>query len=209
MMTTITLIITHDVRYLLYCLLNRSIITMNTNHSNNNNSNYHCYLISCQNRWTYVGITNDLNRRLRQHNGQLKGGAKYTTSKPSEWTIDLYITGFPDKRCALQFEWKWKHLDRKQTKKKGLPSSSSSSLNRRHHSLGQLMQLERVTANASLLSLWPLRIIKNEEPLIYNIDSQTPKRPIDNITTHLSVATTNTNDTIERNPTIDNKAKPP
>ena len=29
---------------------------------------------------TYVGMTNDFFHRLRQHNGEIKGGAKYTTN---------------------------------------------------------------------------------------------------------------------------------
>ena len=30
------------------------------------------------NNYTYLGITNNSNRRLRQHNREIKGGAKYT-----------------------------------------------------------------------------------------------------------------------------------
>lgn len=35
----------------------------------------------CTDNATYVGATVDLNRRLRQHNGEIKGGAHATTSK--------------------------------------------------------------------------------------------------------------------------------
>ena len=38
-----------------------------------------CYIIYNKNK-SYVGITNNLNKRIRQHNGMIKGGAKYTTS---------------------------------------------------------------------------------------------------------------------------------
>ena len=30
---------------------------------------------------TYVGVSNNAEKRLRAHNGEIKGGAKYTTSK--------------------------------------------------------------------------------------------------------------------------------
>ena len=30
-------------------------------------------------KYSYVGMTNDFLRRFRQHNGELKGGAKYTS----------------------------------------------------------------------------------------------------------------------------------
>ena len=39
------------------------------------------YLLVSSDSGTYVGATVDLNRRLRQHNKEIKGGAKYTSSK--------------------------------------------------------------------------------------------------------------------------------
>jgi predicted GIY-YIG superfamily endonuclease len=59
-------------------------------------------------RRTYVGYTKNLNRRLRQHNGEIKGGAKATRyGRP--WRIICYISGFPDSKTALQFEWRMHH----------------------------------------------------------------------------------------------------
>ena len=67
---------------------------------------------------TYVGSTNDLKRRIRQHNNEIKGGAKYTTnSNNSKWKYLYYISGFPDHQNALQAEWKLKNLQKKQVKK--------------------------------------------------------------------------------------------
>ena len=45
-------------------------------------TDYIVYLLinTCCNN-TYIGMTNNKIRRLRQHNGELVGGAKYTTSK--------------------------------------------------------------------------------------------------------------------------------
>ena len=37
-------------------------------------------LINTSNHYTYLGITNNSKKRLRQHNGEIKGGAKYTHS---------------------------------------------------------------------------------------------------------------------------------
>ena len=36
------------------------------------------YLLKCCDDSLYCGITNDLNKRLKQHSGELAGGAKYT-----------------------------------------------------------------------------------------------------------------------------------
>ncbi len=39
------------------------------------------YLLECKDKTLYCGITNDLENRLKQHNGEIKGGAKYTRSR--------------------------------------------------------------------------------------------------------------------------------
>ena len=74
------------------------------------------YLLVSTNGNTYVGATKDLNRRLRQHNKEIKGGAHATGIKVSQgelWTRAAHISGFPDWQAALQFEWRWKQLSRK------------------------------------------------------------------------------------------------
>lgn len=56
---------------------------------------------------TYVGYTVDFKRRLRQHNREIKGGAKATAGR--KWRMILQITGLPDKHHALSLEWHLKH----------------------------------------------------------------------------------------------------
>lgn len=68
---------------------------------------WHCYII-CNKNSTYVGVSPDPNRRIRQHNGEIRGGAKYTSSKGPGWTFMCVVTGF-DKISSLQFEWAVKH----------------------------------------------------------------------------------------------------
>jgi structure-specific endonuclease subunit SLX1 len=60
---------------------------------------------------TYIGATTDINRRLRQHNQEIKGGAK-STRMYNNWKRVCFISGFMDQKSALQFEWKWKHNSR-------------------------------------------------------------------------------------------------
>ena len=38
------------------------------------------YILECIDGSLYCGITNNLEKRLKQHNGEIKGGAKYTRS---------------------------------------------------------------------------------------------------------------------------------
>lgn len=39
------------------------------------------YLLECADGSLYCGKTQDISRRLRQHNGEIAGGAKYTRSR--------------------------------------------------------------------------------------------------------------------------------
>jgi putative endonuclease len=39
------------------------------------------YLLRCADGTLYTGVTRDLPRRLRQHNGEIVGGARYTRSR--------------------------------------------------------------------------------------------------------------------------------
>ncbi len=59
---------------------------------------------------TYCGITNNLTRRLRQHNCELKGGARYTTNNllDGRWSYYALVHGLT-KSEALSLEWKMHH----------------------------------------------------------------------------------------------------
>jgi structure-specific endonuclease subunit SLX1 len=99
---------------------------------------------------TYVGATVDLERRLRQHNKEIKGGATATSIKVVKgnvWIRAAYVQGFPDWQAALQFEWRWKQLSRK------LPTKMDPLL-RRMTALKQLLNLERPTTKAKAYSEW-------------------------------------------------------
>lgn len=59
-------------------------------------------------KYSYVGMTNDFFKRWRQHNQEIKGGAKYT-SRRSEWYPVCIIDGFTCMKEAMQCEWAVKH----------------------------------------------------------------------------------------------------
>lgn len=70
-------------------------------------NNYIIYLlINTTNNYTYIGITNNKTRRIRQHNGELVGGAKYTKINKSdgEWKYYGWIEGEILKNKALSLE---------------------------------------------------------------------------------------------------------
>lgn len=68
----------------------------------------HVYILASREGRTYVGFTVDLAHRLRQHNGELVGGAT-RTAQYRPWTVIAHVTGFATKRQALQFEWALQH----------------------------------------------------------------------------------------------------
>lgn len=39
------------------------------------------YFVKCNDGSLYAGVTTDIKKRLRQHNGEIVGGAKYTRAK--------------------------------------------------------------------------------------------------------------------------------
>ena len=55
---------------------------------------YLVYILKSDNL-SYVGMTNDYFKRIRQHNGELVAGAKYTKKKQSLYPI-CFIDGFKD-----------------------------------------------------------------------------------------------------------------
>jgi structure-specific endonuclease subunit SLX1 len=108
------------------------------------------YLLVSSDNSTYVGATIDLDRRLRQHNKEIKGGAHATgikVAKGETWKRVCHVSGFPDWQAALQFEWRWKQLTRK------LPTQMFP-LQRRMEALKQLLSLERSTSKAKAYSEW-------------------------------------------------------
>jgi len=103
------------------------------------------YLLATEDGQTYVGATVDPDRRLRQHNGLLGGGARATAARVGQgltWKRMCHVSGFPDNHAALQFEWRWKSLSRKK-ELKGLDPVS-----RRMEALQQLLALDRPTSKA-------------------------------------------------------------
>jgi predicted GIY-YIG superfamily endonuclease len=112
----------------------------------------YCYLLYTDEGQTYVGATVDPDRRLRQHNQEIVGGARATgmrVSQGSTWKRACYLTGIPEWRSALQIEWRWKQLGRTQCKHIRNP------MERRLHSLKVLLSLDKPTSGAIPYEAYP------------------------------------------------------
>jgi structure-specific endonuclease subunit SLX1 len=120
------------------------------------------YLLESTDNYTYVGATVNLDRRIRQHNKEIKGGAHITNNKVINgeyWNIVCYVSGFPDWKSALQFEWRWKQLSRK-------ISLNIKPVTKRIEALKQLLQLDKATTKAIPYCEWI------EKPVVNFIEPQ-------------------------------------
>lgn len=71
--------------------------------------NHMCYiLLSNSGKRIYIGYTVNFARRLRQHNGEIIGGAK-KTKRGRPWKPVCLISGFLDQSSALRFEYRLQH----------------------------------------------------------------------------------------------------
>ena len=137
-------------------------------------SEFFVYLLESTNKCSYVGATVNLDHRLRQHNKEIKGGARATSIKVVKgetWRRICHISGFPNWSSALQFEWRFKNLSRKYPVK-------MFPLERRLRALKDLLALERPTSKAIAYSEWshPPKInweVDEAEKLFIGINSLT------------------------------------
>ncbi len=119
---------------------------------------WYCYIIKSTDpnhpNISYNGSTNNIIRRLRQHNGELMGGA-IRTRKGRPWEIYAIIKGLPNHINSLQLEWKIAHPSNKRKKE-----SKYKGVNGRIVGLNEIMKLDQWTNqsvipnNAMDLELW-------------------------------------------------------
>lgn len=102
---------------------------------------------------TYAGVSPDPVRRLRQHNGEICGGAKYTTSKGPGWRHLCFVSGFQTKQQALQFEWAVKHV----------APRNKGGIAQRIQKLFKVLCKDKWTSNAVMANTVPLTLEWHEE----------------------------------------------
>lgn len=80
---------------------------------------FFCYIVKNEKNNTYNGYTNNLKRRIRQHNGEIKGGARATCNR-GPWSFLAILTS-PCWDCistAMKHEWSIKYPTRKRPRPK-------------------------------------------------------------------------------------------
>lgn len=100
---------------------------------------------------TYVGATVNPDRRLRQHNKEITGGAKATSARVAaghKWRRLCRVTGFPDNHAALSFEWRLKSLTRRRE------MASLGPVQRRLRCLADLLSYDRPTTTAAAFATY-------------------------------------------------------
>jgi|TARA_Y100000389_G_scaffold711_2_gene763 predicted GIY-YIG superfamily endonuclease len=87
--------------------------------NNDSTCKYYCYIIANAEDRTYNGYTTNLNRRLRQHNGEICGGARATHNRgPWRYVAILTSPGWTTTSCAMKHEWSIKYPTRKRPRPK-------------------------------------------------------------------------------------------
>ena len=85
---------------------------------------YIVYVLKCSDKSFYTGIAKNLQQRIKQHNGQIKGGATYTRTRQPVKLV--YSEEFSTRSEALKREHQIKKLTHSQ--KAGLlPTSATAS----------------------------------------------------------------------------------
>ncbi|PQE17439.1 GIY-YIG catalytic domain-containing protein [Rutstroemia sp. NJR-2017a WRK4] len=128
---------------------------------------YCCYLLRSTVRHSslYVGSTPNPVRRLRQHNGLVKGGAARTSrSTVRPWEMTCIVTGFPSHIAALQFEWAWQnphittHIPANERIQHSTRRKRSGQPKRPRHSMQSLLSNLHLLLRTSYFERWPLDI---------------------------------------------------
>ena len=104
---------------------------------------WYCYIIKSSDinhkNLSYNGSTNNIVRRIRQHNGEIKGGA-VRTQNGRKWIFYAVLKGLPNHKNALSCEWRIRYPDNKRNKE-----NRYKGVNGRIVGLNEVLQLEKWT----------------------------------------------------------------
>ncbi len=76
---------------------------------------YWVYIVECSDDTYYCGITTDIERRMGEHNGTFKNGAKYTSMRRP--VLCVFANEYNSRSLALKEEIRIKKLSRSEKNK--------------------------------------------------------------------------------------------
>jgi predicted GIY-YIG superfamily endonuclease len=111
---------------------------------------WYCYILRNKQQQychlSYNGSTNNPRRRLRQHNEEIVGGARYTHGRGGGWEIYALLTGFVDHKNALSCEWRIKHTNGRPGKR---PNEHLGTIGR-IRGLNEVLKLDKWTGKCTV-----------------------------------------------------------
>lgn len=127
----------------------------------NTGCHWYCYILKSQDpnylNYTYNGSTNNIVKRLRQHNGEINGGA-FRTRIRRPWQYIAILRGMPNHQNALSCEWRIRYPTGNRKK-----STRFSGVKGRIIGLNEVLMLEKWTSKCKddnkdmKLDLWILK----------------------------------------------------
>lgn len=94
---------------------------------------YYFYILRCSDQTLYCGVTANLSRRVRQHNGEVGSGAKYTRARRPVRVV--YAEYHPSKSSAMRREIQVKswNRQRKESLVRSKQRSNNENIGKGHH----------------------------------------------------------------------------
>ncbi|MBR3163313.1 MAG: GIY-YIG nuclease family protein [Clostridia bacterium] len=80
---------------------------------------YYTYMIRCTDNSLYTGMTNNLNKRMEEHFGREKEGAKYTKSHQAKMVEAVWQSKEKSLACKLEYRIKTLNKSEKESLIKG------------------------------------------------------------------------------------------
>lgn len=158
---------------------------------------HYCYILEVvgDRRYNYIGYTVNMARRIRQHNGELVGGARITSRKSvlgHRWRVIALVTSTDFDHCrALSCEWWIKH-----------PSGRRRGQGTHSGSVGRIQGLAKALANAKFVcdrfTVWTVPEYRaGLEAAMRQHGSTFPVLELTSLTPHLLATSVSETDTIE------------
>ncbi|KAL9191504.1 hypothetical protein ACHAXT_001210 [Thalassiosira profunda] len=132
-------------------------------------AHFHCYLLRSLNPdhplKTYIGFTTHPQRRIRQHNGELKNAGAWRTKRAGRpWTFVCVVHGFADKIAALQFEWAWQNVHKSKAFRDAVGCDNlAKKMRRRYGPKARLDELRILLRECLPFSLYSLTVFFPEQ----------------------------------------------